>query len=76
MKILIVEDETIIRNGLVKHIDWQGLDIGEIQTAANAQEALSVCESYVPDIVVSDISMPGENGIVLCRKLRRLFLCG
>jgi len=73
LKILIVEDETIIRNGLVKHIDWQGLDIGEIQTAANAQEALSVCESYVPDIVVSDISMPGENGIVLCRKLRRLF---
>ncbi len=73
MKIIIVEDETIIRNGLVKHISWESLGINEIKVAANTQEALSICESYVPDIVVSDISMPGENGIVLCRKLRELF---
>lgn len=74
MKIIIVEDEPIIRNGLVKHIDWKSLGINEIRAAANAQEALAICESYVPDIVVSDISMPGENGIVLCRKLLQLFL--
>lgn len=74
MKIIIVEDEPIIRNGLVKHIDWKSLGINEIRVAANAQEALAICESYVPDIVVSDISMPGENGIVLCRKLLQLFL--
>ena len=73
LKIIIVEDETIIRNGLVKHISWERLGIDEIKAAANTQEALSVCENYVPDIVVSDISMPGENGIVLCRKLRELF---
>lgn len=73
MKIIIVEDETIIRNGLVKHIKWESLGIKELRVAANTQEALAICESYVPDIVVSDISMPGENGIVLCRKLRKLF---
>lgn len=73
MKIIIVEDETIIRNGLAKHIAWESLGIDEIRAASNTQEALSICENYVPDIVVSDISMPGENGIVLCRKLRELF---
>lgn len=73
MKIIIVEDETIIRNGLVKHISWESLGINEVRVAANTQEALFVCENYVPDIVVSDIAMPGENGIVLCRKLRQLF---
>lgn len=73
MKIIIVEDESIIRNGLVKHIKWESLGISEIRVAANAQEALAICESYIPDIVVSDISMPGENGISLCRKLRQLF---
>ncbi len=73
MKIIIVEDETIIRNGLVKHIRWESLGIKELRVAANTQEALAICESYVPDIVVSDISMPGENGIVLCRKLRKFF---
>ncbi len=73
LKIIIVEDESIIRNGLVKHISWDSLGIDEIKVAANTQEALAVCENYVPDIVVSDISMPGENGIVLCRKLRERF---
>ena len=73
MKIMIVEDESIIRNGLVKHIKWESLGINELRVAANTQEALAICESYVPGIVVSDISMPGENGIVLCRKLRQLF---
>lgn len=73
MKIIIVEDESIIRKGLVKHIDWKSLGINEIRVAANTQEALTICEDYMPDIVVSDVSMPGENGIVLCRKLRQLF---
>lgn len=68
-----MEDESIIRNGLVKHIKWKSLGISEIRVAANTQEALTICESYIPDIVVSDISMPGENGILLCRKLRKLF---
>lgn len=73
MNIIIVEDESIIRKGLAKHIDWKSLGISEIRMAANTKEALDICESYVPDIVVSDISMPGENGIVLCRKLRQAF---
>lgn len=73
MNIIIVEDESIIRNGLVKHISWESLGITEIKTAANTQEALDICRNYVPDILVSDISMPGENGIVLCQKLREFF---
>lgn len=73
MKVIIVEDESIIRKGLLKHIAWESLGISEVRVAANTKEALTVCEDYVPDIVVSDISMPGENGIVLCRKLRQLF---
>lgn len=73
LRVIIVEDETIIRNGLVKHIDWESLGIEEVRAAASTQEALAVCETFVPDIVVSDISMPGENGIVLCRRLRETF---
>lgn len=73
MKLMIVEDEKIIRNGLAKHIDWQGLGIEEVKAAANTEEALSLCGDFAPDIAVSDITMPGENGIELCRKLRLLF---
>lgn len=62
LKIIIVEDETIIRNGLVKHISWESLGINEIKVAANTQEALSICESYVPDIVVSDTIHQSGSG--------------
>ncbi len=62
LKIIIVEDETIIRNGLVKHISWESLGINEIKVATNTQEALSICESYVPDIVVSDTIHQSGSG--------------
>lgn len=73
MKILIIEDETVIRNGLIKHISWKSLGIDEIKVAENAEKAYAVCQDYIPDIVLSDIYMPGENGIELCRRLRELF---
>ncbi len=73
LKILIIEDETVIRNGLLKHILWESLGVDEIKVAENAEKAYIVCQDYIPDIVLSDIFMPGENGIVLCRRLRELF---
>lgn len=73
MKVIIVEDEKIIRNGMVRHVAWESLGVNEVRAAANTQEALEICGNYVPDIIVSDISMPEENGIVLCRKLRKLY---
>jgi len=73
LKILIIEDETVIRNGLLKHISWESLGVDEIKVAENAEKAYIVCQDYIPDIVLSDIFMPGENGIELCRRLRELF---
>ncbi len=73
MKILIIEDETVIRNGLLKHISWESLGVDEIKVAENAEKAYIVCQDYIPDIVLSDIFMPGENGIELCKRLRKLF---
>ncbi|MCI6996537.1 MAG: response regulator [Eubacterium sp.] len=71
MKAIIVEDETVIRNGLVRHVPWKQLEINELKAAANAEEALRMCETYRPDIVITDIRMPGIDGIDLCRKLRK-----
>lgn len=73
MKLLIIEDETVIRNGLIKHISWESLGIDEVKAAENAEKAYIVCQEYIPDIVLSDIFMPGENGIELCRQLRERF---
>ncbi len=73
MKILVVEDDAIIRNGILKHIQWEMIGITEVKAAINAVEAFSICQSYRPDIVMTDIKMPGMNGVEMCRKLRESF---
>ena len=63
LKIIIVEDEDIIRNGLVHTIDWLSMDCVVIADAANGQEGLEKILEYSPDIVIPDIKMPIMNGI-------------
>lgn len=73
IKAIIVEDELIIRNALQRHIPWNDLGIGMVETAENAEEALKICEEYQPDIVVSDIMMRDMNGVAMCRELRKMY---
>lgn len=62
IRALIVEDEATIRNGLARHVRWQELGIGEVRTAETAEKALSILPEYRPDLVLSDIRMPGMDG--------------
>ena len=73
LNLLIVEDEQVIRNGLEKHVPWQELGIDRVFTAENAECGLRICQDYRPDIVVSDINMPGMNGVELCKCIREKF---
>lgn len=67
LKIIIVEDEDIIRNGLVHTIDWLSMGCIVIADAANGQEGLEKILDLSPDIVISDIKMPMMNGIDMIR---------
>ena len=59
MKILIVDDEPIMRNGLKVTIDWQTYGFEVLDAVANGKKALQACEEKgVPDIVITDIRMP------------------
>lgn len=73
MNVIIIEDETVIRKGLEKHMPWKKLEIDQIKLAANAENAMAICKEFVPDIIISDIRMPGMDGTILCRKLRKQF---
>lgn len=74
INLLIVEDEQVIRNGLEKHVPWKALGVDMVRTAENAEEGIKICENYQPDIIVSDIKMPGMNGVELCRLFREKFV--
>ncbi|CAI6083039.1 response regulator [Cohnella sp. JJ-181] len=72
MKILIVDDEVIIRNGLCTVIDWEALGMTLLPPAESAEEALERLADEQPDIVLTDIRMPGMDGIELAKEIKSL----
>ncbi|MDL2294627.1 response regulator [Ruminococcaceae bacterium OttesenSCG-928-D13] len=72
IKIMIVDDEASIRKGLKHYIDWSAWDIQLVAEAGTAEEAEPKAIEARPDILICDIRMPGEDGLTLCRKLRRV----
>jgi two-component system KDP operon response regulator KdpE len=68
-RILVVDDETQITRVLRRSLSARGY---EVQTANDGEEALSVFGQWVPDLVVTDLSMPQMAGLELCRRLRKL----
>ncbi|MGV8981536.1 response regulator transcription factor [Clostridium sp.] len=69
-KVLIIDDEEIIREGLKTVIDWQTLGCSVIGEAVDGDEGLEMLSSLQPDIVITDIRMPGLNGLEMISKLK------
>ncbi|MCI6153371.1 response regulator transcription factor [Fusobacterium perfoetens] len=68
IKILIVEDEEIIRKGLINTIDWLSKDCTIIGEAINGKDGLEKIESLSPDLVITDIRMPVLDGLEMIRE--------
>lgn len=66
-KILIVEDETRIRNFLQKGLALEGYDV---DIAADGQAGLHRAQDFNPDLVLLDVMLPGIDGLEVCRRLR------
>ena len=67
-KILIVDDEENTRLGLTKLLAHEGYDVASV---ADGQEALGFLRSQKVQLVISDINMPGMNGLSFLRELVR-----
>ena len=70
LKVLVVEDEEMIRKGIVLAVDWAALDCVVVAEAANGREALEAVERYDPTLIITDLKMPEMDGIELLRRLR------
>ncbi len=69
-KILIADDELIIRKGLAKIIDWNGIGFEIAGDAANGKAALAFIEEHNPDVVLMDIRMPVLSGLEVIKAAR------
>mgnify|MGYP001048988572 CR=1 FL=1 len=71
LKLLIADDERIIRETIFNIIDWKKHDIEVIGLCKNGIEAYDMILDESPDIVLTDIRMPGMGGLELIRKMRQ-----
>lgn len=69
-KLLVVDDEPLVRKGIVTLIDYEKLGITEIYEAANGQEAYALFLSHAPNIILLDINLPKMNGLELAKRIK------
>lgn len=69
-KVVIIDDEPIIVEGLSRVIKWEKYDCEIVGTAYDGNEGMELIEEKNPDIVFSDIAMPGIQGLQMIAGLR------
>ncbi len=69
MKLLIVDDEKLTRDGLMSNIDWKSLGIDAIAQADDGLHGYEAALAFQPDIILSDVRMPRMSGIEMAEKL-------
>lgn len=72
IKILIVDDEKYDRDAIITMLNEEFKQGLEIQEARNGKEAIETAEYLRPDIVITDIKMPGINGLKAIQEIRRI----
>ncbi len=71
-KLLVVDDEPIIRRGIRELVDLVQLNITEFQEAADGSEALKLLDHYKADIILADINMPNLDGLSFAKEVKRI----
>ncbi|HEY6271178.1 MAG TPA: response regulator transcription factor [Terriglobales bacterium] len=67
-RILVIDDETQITRVLKTTLSSQGY---EVKTAADGESGFQAALDWLPDLVITDLAMPGLTGVELCRALRK-----
>lgn len=69
-RLLVVEDEEMIKNKILHNINWKENGFVEVFDASDGVEALEIVRKHAVDIVVTDIQMPNMSGIELIREIK------
>lgn len=69
-KVVIIDDEPIIVEGLSKAVPWEKWNCQVVATAENGQSGIEIIKRENPDILFSDIRMPGMDGLTMIAALK------
>ncbi|MDD3429414.1 MAG: response regulator [Oscillospiraceae bacterium] len=73
LRVLVADDEAIIVNGLVRSMPWKKYGCEVVGTAEDGITALQIIREKTPDILFTDICMPGQDGLALIAAVRSEF---
>lgn len=71
IKVFLVEDEIVVRNGIKKQIDWEAEGLLFVGEASDGELAYQMIQSLKPDILITDIKMPFMDGLQLSKLVKK-----
>jgi two-component system response regulator YesN len=73
IKVMIVDDDKLVRKGLISAMPWQDFDMVVVGEASNGEKALELLETQSVDLLLTDLAMPVMSGIELIKHVRDRF---
>ena len=73
MRVIVADDEEIIRTGIVELMPWDALGYQVVGEAEDGEEALELITRQRPEVVITDIKMPFISGIELLKRIKGLY---
>lgn len=70
-KVLIIDDEVLVKMGLKLTIDWESLGFSVVGEASNGNQGYEKYKQLMPDVIFTDIKMPQKDGIWLVNEIRK-----
>ncbi len=71
-KVLIIDDESIIRKGIKNIINWKQLDCEVCADACDGIEGIELIKKYLPEVIITDIRMPGMDGLEMIKQAKEI----
>ncbi len=71
-KVLIIDDESIIRKGIKNIINWKQLDCEVCADASDGIEGIELIKKFLPEIIITDIRMPGLDGLSMIKQVKAI----
>lgn len=70
LKIIVVDDEYLVRMGIRQTIDWSELGVEIVGEADNGEDGLQLALHHKPDVIITDVRMPYMNGLEFIAKVK------
>lgn len=70
-RVLLAEDEPLVRMGIKSMVSWESLGMYVAAECSDGEEALAACREQPPDLIITDLRMPVMDGMELIRRVRK-----